>query len=102
MTSIDERTAATGVAPQYHAVERPEDLTHLVCCRDYSWERALCGSETNLNINLGAEHFCTMCVEVYLGGVPEHSGVADTCPVDGRACPDDDELDELIRQRLDP
>ena len=104
MAITEHRLRAPATTPEYQAVNRPDELTHLVCCRDHSWERALCGTETGLYINLGAEFICTMCAEVYrdaLAGTLPAEEDSYTCPIDGRQCPGDDELDALIRRRLD-
>jgi hypothetical protein len=105
MTSTERRVREPAVSPRFQAVDRPEELTHLVCCRDHSWERALCGAEPLLHINLGAQFICTMCVEVCqaaLAAHPRSEDDNDVCPIDGRACPEDEELDDLIRRRLEP
>jgi hypothetical protein len=103
MAITERRTQEPVVEPRYHSVNRPEELTHIVCCRDHSWSHALCGAETEY-INLGASFVCTMCVEVYrdlLSAFPQPTP-DDTCPIDGRPCPDDDAYAELLRRRLGP
>jgi hypothetical protein len=38
-----------------------DEITHLVCCRDQKWGVAFCGYVSD-TLNMGAEHFCSMCV----------------------------------------
>ncbi len=102
MSITERQLTEPAVQPQLYAVDRPDELTHVVCCRDHSWSQALCGFGPIDYINLGAQVICTMCIEVFeelLTAMPQP--VTDrTCPVDGCLCPPDDELDEIIRRRL--
>jgi len=79
-------------------VDNPDEVVHLVCCRDMDWRKAVCGYEdTEAVIATSANHFCAMCVEVWTShGTEPGSG---TCPFDDQSCPDDDELDRIIQER---
>ena len=103
MDIVDRRAQKPATQPRFYSVNRPEELTHLVCCRDHSWSTGLCGITPLEYINLDMQFLCTMCVEVARAGLealpePRAEGA---CPVDGRPCPDDAELDEIIRRHLE-
>jgi hypothetical protein len=102
MTTTERRVRAPAAAPVYRAVDRPEDLTHVVCCRDYTWARGLCGADTGGYLDLGATNTCAMCIEIMRDAFAKLPAdrPADTCPIDGCPCPPDAELDEIIRRRL--
>lgn len=80
----------------------PDEIGHLVCCRDLSWSRAFCGAEGD-TINLAVEMVCTMCVEqaevMRPGWMAEPEIV---CPVDGQPCPDEHEVDQRIARETGP
>lgn len=84
---------------KHRIVENPDEVAHLVCCRDMDWRKAVCGHEdTEAEIAMSADVFCTMCVEVWIShGTEPGSG---TCPFDDQPCPDDEELDRIIRERV--
>ena len=42
-------------------ISDPDEVTHLVCCRDQHWCVAFCGFESD-TLNMAAEHACSMCV----------------------------------------
>ncbi|MDP5226709.1 MULTISPECIES: hypothetical protein [Arthrobacter] len=86
---------ARHVAPEVLLVINDKDeITHLVCCRDRSWEIGFCGAETG-HVNLHAEIICSMCIEVVGPKALEQN----ICPVDDRPCPAGEEFDRLIRER---
>jgi hypothetical protein len=102
--SAERRPAEqTRTAPRRQLVNDPDELTHLVCCRDASWDTALCGYESE-SVNLAAEHICTMCCEVAqqkwaeLGVTPWEG----RCPVDGAQCPDEVDVDLRILDEVSP
>jgi hypothetical protein len=81
---------------QYKLVARPDEITHLVCCRDVSWRTTFCGAEEQ-EINPAAEIVCTMCVEAAEAMLPGcTSDLVGTCPVDGNPCPPEHEVDLRI------
>lgn len=41
----------------------PDDIAHLVCCRDDEWRLGFCGAPGEY-LNFATETVCTMCVEV--------------------------------------
>jgi hypothetical protein len=80
---------------KYDWSEDPDEVVHLVCCRDLDWRRALCGyEEPEMTIARDPRILCSMCMEVFgreLGPGP--------CPIDDQPCPDDDEIDRIIDER---
>lgn len=75
----------------------PEELAHIVCCRDLEWRKAACGFEDpNPAITLEANVICTMCVEA-IGGLDALA--QGRCPFDDQPCPDDETLNQMIRDR---
>jgi hypothetical protein len=95
MTDADTRPRQR-TEPAYSLVAKPDEITHLVCCRDVSWGRAFCGAEET-EINLAATVPCTMCIEqaeVMLPGCLTNDPIL--CPVDGNPCPDEHEIDLRI------
>jgi hypothetical protein len=73
-----------------------DDIAHLVCCRDVSWRVAFCGAqETTVSPN--ARVVCSMCVDeanrMRPGVLHEQPPV---CPVDGNACPPQQDIDARI------
>jgi hypothetical protein len=86
-------------APAHRLVDQPDEITHLVCCRDESWRTAFCGASDLEEINHGALHYCSMCMEeaerMRPGWLLEPDG---TCPVDGRRCPTGAEYDALVER----
>jgi hypothetical protein len=89
----------TATAPAHSLVDRPDEITHIVCCRAPTWRTALCGAEDATEINLAARHYCSICMEeaeaMRPGWLLEPDGI---CPVDGRRCPSDAEIDARIAQ----
>jgi hypothetical protein len=86
---------------KYSLSDNPEELAHLICCRDLEWRRALCGYvEEDPKLLHDSENICTMCVETV-----ERLGVSlgdRQCPVDQRECPPDDEVHRMIDERVSP
>ncbi|WP_294568336.1 hypothetical protein [uncultured Arthrobacter sp.] len=82
-----------------HKLEQdPNEMAHLVCCRDLDWREAFCGyEEPEMTIAPQATVFCTMCVEVMTakGGVPWDG----KCPVDDQPCPEENAVDRMIDER---
>lgn len=83
---------------KYNLSDNPEELTHVVCCRDLDWRKALCGYvEEEPNIMTVVETLCTMCVET-----AEAMGAAmgsRQCPIDNQECPPEEEIDRMIAER---
>ncbi|PNE32867.1 hypothetical protein AF335_15165 [Streptomyces eurocidicus] len=80
----------------------PDDIGHLVCCRDVSWRTAFCGIEGD-TINIAVETYCTMCLEQAEAMRP--GWLADPgmfCPVDGQPCPDEHDIDQRIAEETGP
>ena len=82
-----------------HKLEQnPDEMVHLVCCRDVVWRKAFCGyEEPEMTIATQANVLCTMCVEVMTAksGVPWDGN----CPVDDQPCPDEEAVDKIIDER---
>jgi hypothetical protein len=86
-------------APTVPVVSRPEEVTHLVCCRSDPWDRAFCG-EPGEALNDAPQVLCSMCLEEGESRLPGWSETDPTwCPFDGRPCPGDAEREELIARR---
>jgi hypothetical protein len=80
----------------------PDEIAHLVCCRDESWRVAFCGFETE-SINMAAEHVCSMCaseVERLMPDFHEHS--PPRCPKDRQLCPSQLEVDQRVMREVSP
>ncbi|MBS2537830.1 hypothetical protein KGQ20_34265 [Catenulispora sp. NF23] len=104
MTDSDSGTG-TGTSqrtqPAYTLIARPDEITHLVCCRDASWTRAFCGSEET-EVNPAATVACAMCVERAEEMLPGcFANVPTLCPVDGNPCPDEHEIDLRIAREAE-
>lgn len=84
---------------KHNLSDNPEELTHLVCCRDLDWRKALCGySEEEPHLMTVVETFCTMCVETAARmGAPMGSR---QCPIDNHECPPEEEVDRMIAERV--
>lgn len=99
-TEAAEDTAvepAPVVLPTFARKEVPDEIAHIVCCRDISWEQTFCG-EPGDYVNLAATVLCTMCVETATKMLPGALFESPPrCPVDGQLCPDEETLDALIR-----
>jgi hypothetical protein len=83
---------------KYKLGENPDELAHVVCCRDLDWRRAICGYvEEEPTVLHESDNICTMCVET-----AERMGVVigdRQCPIDNQPCPPDDEVDRMIAER---
>jgi hypothetical protein len=92
-------TASTD--PSFRLVARPDEIAHLVCCRDASWKVAFCGAEGD-EINPAAEVICSMCVAEARAMRPQlDQDDEPTCPVDGNPCPEEFEIDMRIAREAD-
>jgi hypothetical protein len=92
---VDE-AAVLHTTETYRLSANPEEIAHLVCCRDVSWRVAFCGFE-NTEVNPAAEIICTMCLEEVSRLRPDFASDPEmTCPVDGNCCPDEAEIDQRI------
>jgi hypothetical protein len=81
-------------------VARPDEIAHLVCCRDAVWRTAFCGVQSE-EINPAAEMICSMCLEEVEALLPGWAlGETVICPVDGNACPPEAEVDERIMREV--
>ena len=106
-------TSTTGSPAQAHpeTTEEPrfslssdgDEIAHIVCCRDETWDVAFCG-EPNDVIAMNATAVCTMCLEVAKARRPDWDmyAVPATCPNDGRPCPDEHEIDLRILREVSP
>ncbi|ONI82990.1 hypothetical protein ALI144C_18250 [Actinosynnema sp. ALI-1.44] len=98
-TSLGQQAHAEG---GYQLIAKPDEVTHLVCCRDASWGKAFCGAVTS-EINFSVQRLCTMCVEEAEAMLPGCSTNEETlCPVDGNRCPDEHEIELRIARATDP
>lgn len=81
-------------------IARPDEIAHLVCCRDVVWRTAFCGVQSE-EINPAAEMICSMCLEEAEALLPGWAlGDTVVCPVDGNACPPEAEIDERIMREV--
>lgn len=90
-----EETVTRVVPAARELSPNPDEVNHLVCCRQ-TWDTAFCGmSLEHAPINLASQFICVMCLEVAIGryGGPLDEGI---CPLDKTSCPDDAELDVRI------
>jgi hypothetical protein len=77
--------------------ENPDELAHLICCRDLDWRKAACGyEEPDPTIMMEANVICTMCIEAVGGLTALAEG---RCPFDDQPCPDDETLKQIIKDR---
>ena len=91
------RLPAATTTPQLLLVDEPDGITHLVCCRSTDWQQTFCGSLDTEAVNVTAQRYCAMCVEEAESALPGWTGAQHRhCPVDGRRCPGDEELDARI------
>ena len=101
-------TPALDASPRDLAQTSADDPGHLVCCRDPAWLggplKALCGYEEDGSaVGLEAEHVCQDCIaeaERLRPGFRLEPG--HICPYDGKPCPDDLALLDLISKRVLP
>ncbi|WP_139977242.1 hypothetical protein [Nocardioides litoris] len=93
--ALDETTRA-----RLELAAEPDEIAHVVCCREDPWERALCGEPIDA-VNLAAETVCTLCVEVAMG-LPGWAPDADPprCVLDGTPCPDEHDIDLRILREV--
>ncbi|GAB3164169.1 hypothetical protein GCM10027059_19800 [Myceligenerans halotolerans] len=90
--------AAPVMQPRFDRKDVSDEIAHLVCCRDASWEQTFCG-EPGDYVNLAATVVCTMCVETVEKMLP--GALVESprrCPVDSQPCPDVETLDEVLRR----
>ncbi|MEV5881664.1 hypothetical protein AB0L74_02860 [Streptomyces sp. NPDC052020] len=81
---------------KFQLIANADQVTHIVCCRDVSWQTTFCGISGADSINPAAEVFCTMCLEAMEAMSPGCvSALVKVCPVDNLRCPD--EHDVLLR-----
>ena len=101
MRDVDTKSAPPLVDPLFELRRHSDEITHIICCRDVSWRRALCG-ESSDRLVMTARDVCTMCVEVADGMRPGWRANEDViCPVDGRSCPSDEEMNaEMVRRSV--
>jgi hypothetical protein len=86
----------------YQLITKPNDIVHLVCCRETSWGTAFCGEPTSREINMDIQRPCTMCVEQAEAMLPGCSTSEENlCPVDGNPCPDEHEINLRIAEATD-
>ncbi|WP_154793248.1 hypothetical protein [Occultella kanbiaonis] len=96
------RGAVTVDEPTKVLIARPEEVTHLVCCRDEVWRVAFCGAESH-EINMAAERLCAMCVEVVLRVDPRfYERQPILCAKDRRPCPTEHEVNLRVIDEIGP
>lgn len=79
-----------------------DEITHLVCCRDQKWGIAFCGYVSD-TLNMGAEHFCTMCVaEVEMLMPDVYEQTSPHCPKNREPCPTQFEVDLRVLREASP
>lgn len=95
------RTFALDPEPRLSLSTEGDVISHLVCCRDDSWEVALCGEPSD-RIDMNATMVCTLCLEVAKTRCPGWDMYADPtiCPNDGEPCPDEHEIDLRILREV--
>ncbi len=99
MPDVDTRIAPPLVDPLWEVADSGDEVVHLVCCRDVSWRKAFCGEENDA-VATSYDNVCTMCAEEAERLRPGWcSSSPNTCPVDGRPCPSEAEVDRLIAER---
>ncbi|MDT0379163.1 hypothetical protein RM572_10340 [Streptomyces sp. DSM 42041] len=90
-------------AARLRLVPDPEEITHLVCCRQTPWVQAFCGARDEDRINPVPDMICTMCVEAVEAMTSGHGPALEgICPVDAQPCPDEHEIDLRIARETDP
>lgn len=99
-TDTASTDTTSSVEPRFGLLNDASELAHLVCCRDPTWDVALCGATPD-HVNLAAEVVCTMCVEV-ARGMPGWCPGADppVCVRDGKHCPDEHDIDLRILREV--
>lgn len=100
---LDTVVPGTRNEAAHRLIADPEEITHLVCCRDVVWQTAFCGIRDTGAINPAAEIFCTLCIEAMEAMSPGCVSAEErTCPVDDRRCPDEHEIDLRIARETGP
>jgi hypothetical protein len=99
----DEARTSQAREPRFALANDEDEIAHIVCCREPSWEVAFCG-EANDRINMNATMVCTLCLEVARSRRPDWDMCADPpmCPEDGEPCPDEHEIDLRILREVSP
>lgn len=102
MADVDTQVRPPLLDPLFELVHDSDEIAHLVCCRDVSWRQAFCG-EPGEHLLTSCTAVCSLCVETAERMLPGcFAGERVRCPVDGRHCPDDEELDAEIARRSLP
>ncbi|MFJ4715205.1 hypothetical protein [Streptomyces sp. NPDC088785] len=92
----------TRPAPHLDLGTDPDEIGHLVCCRDASWRTAFCGEEQD-SVRLDATTVCTLCVEAVTALRPGFRfDPEQICPVDDRRCPDLHEVALRVARETGP
>ena len=99
----NEDPASPDQEPRFSLANDQDDIAHIVCCRDPSWEVAFCGG-ANDRINVNVTMACTLCLEVAKSRRPDWDMFADPpiCPNDGEPCPDEHVIDLRILREVSP
>jgi len=93
---VDVDTATLGLKAD------ADEITHLVCCRDREWGVAFCGHVSD-TLNMGAEHFCSMCVSEVERLIPDvYEQTSPHCPKDRALCPTQFEVDLRVLREVSP
>ncbi|MDT0213168.1 hypothetical protein Q9R29_04650 [Rothia sp. ARF10] len=89
-------------APALDLRNDPDEVTHIVCCRDPKWEKTWCGADAD-HVNVVAEDLCSMCIEVAQKRLPSFLENDPTiCPMDFAPCPDQHDVDLRILRTVSP
>ncbi len=101
MSDVSTRTTPPLVDPLFEMADSTDEVVHLVCCRDVSWRRAFCGEENDRLTSAFFDRVCSMCVDEADAMRPGWAASPDgnVCPVDGRPCPSQPELDDETSRR---
>lgn len=97
------QTSHVGPAEEVAPAPSDDEPGHLVCCRDPAWLggtlRAWCGAEST-RTGFANDAVCRRCVEaaerMRPGWYLEQENI---CPEDGRPCPDEIALLEMVARR---
>ncbi|MBT2384502.1 hypothetical protein [Streptomyces sp. ISL-11] len=101
-STANQNVSASEVLSAFGLQSIPEEIGHLVCCREPSWRTAFCGVQGD-TINVAVKTICTMCVEQAETIWPGWWADPETfCPVDGQPCPDEHDIDQRIAWETGP
>lgn len=94
--------SVTETAPDVRLISDADEAAHLVCCRAPVWRFGFCGAESD-EINMAAEHVCSMCVEEIHRLMPDFDlHDPPLCPIDRAPCPTQLEVDLRVLRETSP